>query len=114
MASVGPTSARRTVGAFDVRYFIAVALGLIGIFLLIVAAVADPELDKTGGIHANLWTGIALVAAAIVFAVWARLRPMYVDASAPAEAPPQTVGAPEPELYARDDDTPGGRAGPGR
>jgi quinol-cytochrome oxidoreductase complex cytochrome b subunit len=114
MASSDPAPTRRTVGAFDVRFFIAIALGLIGVFLLIVALFADPELDKTGGIHANLWTGVALVVAAAVFTVWARLRPMYVDASAPAEAPPQTVGAPEPELYARDDDTPDGRAGPGR
>lgn len=114
MASVDPTSARRTVGAFDVRYFIALALGLIGLFLVIVGLVADPELEKTGGIHANLWTGVALIVAAAVFAVWARLRPLYVDASAPAEAPPQTVGAPEPELIVHDDDTRDGRAGPGR
>jgi hypothetical protein len=114
MATSPSTTPRRTVGAFDVRFFIAVALGLIGIFLLICAAVADPELDKTGGIHANLWTGIALVVAAIVFTVWARLRPLYVDASAPAEAPPQTMGAPEPELIVHDDDEPRGRTDTGR
>jgi hypothetical protein len=114
MATVQPASTKRTVGAFDVRYFIAIALGLIGVFLLLVALFADPELEKTGGIHANLWTGIALVVAAVVFTVWARLRPLYLDASAPAEAPPQTMGAPEPELVVHDDDEPGGRAGPGR
>jgi hypothetical protein len=70
---------RRTVGAFDVRFFIAIALGLIGVFLLLVAWLADPELDKTGGIHANLWTGLAMVVVAAGFGVWARVRPMYVQ-----------------------------------
>ncbi|WP_201308812.1 hypothetical protein [Puerhibacterium puerhi] len=114
MVSRDPASTRRTVGAFDVRFFIAIALGLIGVFLLICAVLADPELAKTGGIHANLWTGVALVVAAIVFAVWARLRPMYVDTSAAPEAPPQKVGAPEPELIVHDDDEPRGRTDTGR
>lgn len=100
------TENRRTVGAFDVRFFIAVALGLIGVFLLLVALLADPELDKTGGIHANLWTGIGMVVVAAVFGVWARLRPMYVqgpvpdpallDGGAPGEGP-------NPALTAEDD-----------
>lgn len=98
---------RRTVGAFDVRFFIAVALGLIGVFLLLVAWLADPELDKTGGIHANLWTGIGMVVVAAVFGVWARLRPMYVQTPVTDPARPDTnvlAEGPDPALTAGDDE----------
>lgn len=104
-------SEKRTVGAFDVRYFIATALGLIGVYLLLVAAIADPELDKTGGLHANLWTGVAMVVVAIGFAVWARLRPLYVDPQVEGVEAVPTVGAPNPALTA-DDDGGAGRPGP--
>ncbi len=69
----------KTAGAFDVRTFIAVALGLIGLFLVIVGLVADPEYDKTGGVNANLWTGIGMIVVAVVFVLWARLRPVVVE-----------------------------------
>ena len=84
-----------TVRAYDVRYFIAVALGLIGIFLVVVALVrpSQDELTRTGGLHANLWTGIVLIVVAIVLALWARLRPLLIEhhgdeTTVTTEAPP--------------------------
>ena len=42
------------------------------------------ELDKAGGINVNLWTGIPMIVVAILFALWAQLRPVRI----PAEEPP--------------------------
>ena len=71
-------SPRRTAGAFDIRNIIGVLLGIYGVALLLAGIFADPETDKTGGVNANLWTGLGLAAAALVFLVWARLRPIVV------------------------------------
>ncbi|MDR1851498.1 MAG: hypothetical protein LBR21_02430 [Propionibacteriaceae bacterium] len=76
---IAPTTHKQSLGAFDVRVFIATALGLIGIFLVICSFTADQSLEKTGGVNANLWTGLALVVVALVFVVWARFKPMYED-----------------------------------
>jgi drug/metabolite transporter (DMT)-like permease len=69
-------SAGKRAGGFDIRNFIGAAIGIIGAYLLVVAATWDPELDKTGGVHANLWTGVAMVVVAALFFLWARLRPL--------------------------------------
>ena len=61
----------------DIRFVIASALGLIGIFLIICSFVFNgaDEMAKTGGIYANLWTGLALSAVAVVMGLWWRIRP---------------------------------------
>ncbi len=61
----------------DIRVMIASALGLIGLFLLIVAFVATgpDELAKTGGINGNLWSGLGLLAVAVVMGIWWRVNP---------------------------------------
>jgi hypothetical protein len=86
------TPVARRINPFDVRFFISIALGLIGIFLIIVAIVADPEYAKTGGVHANLWTGIAMLVVSIGFAIWARFAPMLL----PAETPTDVGGTADP------------------
>jgi hypothetical protein len=96
------TSNRTTVGAFDVRFFISIALGLIGVYLLVVALVADPDLGKTGGLHANLWTGIFMVVVAAIFALWARWRPMYLRETPEEEHPPREQGEPYQATTAED------------
>ena len=52
----------------------------------------DKELDKTGDVNANLWAGLALVAARRSFLAWARLRPIvvpdHVDPPADPARPP--------------------------
>lgn len=70
----------KTAGAFDIRNFIGVLLGIFGIILTIAGlfGYTPDEAERTGGIDANLWTGIGLIIAAIVFLVWARLRPLRI------------------------------------
>lgn len=75
----------KTAGAFDIRNFIGVLLGIFGVILAIAGVVdyTPDEAERTGGIDANLWTGIGLIVTAIVFLVWARLRPLrIIDAGA--------------------------------
>jgi len=71
-------SPRKTAGAFDIRNIIGLLLGIYGVVLLLAGLFLDAETGKTGGVNANLWTGLALVVAAIVFLGWARLRPIVV------------------------------------
>jgi peptidoglycan/LPS O-acetylase OafA/YrhL len=69
-------------GAFDVRNVIAALIGFYGVVLLLVALFGEDETDKTGGVDANLWAGLAMLAFAIAFALWSRLRPVVVDPGA--------------------------------
>lgn len=66
---------------FDIRTVVGALLGLYGIILVIAGLVHDPAIEetRTGGIEANLWTGVAMLAVALAFVVWARLRPAAVD-----------------------------------
>ncbi|WP_341927188.1 hypothetical protein [Nocardioides psychrotolerans] len=73
------TSGRtHTAGALDIRNIIGGLLGTYGVILTITGLVADPETDKTGGVNANLWAGLALLVVGVGFLVWARLRPVVV------------------------------------
>jgi hypothetical protein len=75
--SVG-SPGKKTAGAFDIRNIIGTLLGIYGIALLLAGIFADIESEKTGGVNANLWTGLALAVAAAIFLVWARVRPIVV------------------------------------
>lgn len=70
----------KTAGAFDIRNFIGVLLGIFGAILTILGIVGftPDEAERTGGIDANLWTGIGLVLTAVLFLVWAKLRPIRI------------------------------------
>jgi len=81
---------KKTAGAFDIRNVIGALLGIYGIILLVMAAFGPLSEDKTGGVNANLWAGIVLVVAAVVFVGWARLRPVVVkDQPKDPDAPQQ-------------------------
>jgi hypothetical protein len=71
---------KKEAGAFDVRNVIAALIGFYGVVLVVVGLVDDGEeaLEKAGGVNANLWVGLAMVAFALAFALWARLRPIVV------------------------------------
>ncbi|NUO34017.1 MAG: hypothetical protein HOQ18_05950 [Dermatophilaceae bacterium] len=76
-----PDTARRgrhTAGAFDIRNFIGALLGLYGLILTLMGLFGDKALDKTGGVNANLYAGIALLVVSAVFVTWARLKPIVV------------------------------------
>lgn len=80
-ASTASTGApRKTAGAFDIRNIIGALLGIYGVILVLAGLFADTAEDKTGGVNANLWTGLGLALAAAVFLVWARVRPIVVPA----------------------------------
>ena len=69
-----------SAGAFDVRNVIAALIGFYGVVLVIYGLVDSGEAhDKTGGVDANLWSGIAMVVVAAAFALWSRLRPIVVE-----------------------------------
>jgi uncharacterized membrane protein len=85
---------KHTAGAYDVRFFIAGLIGFYGIVLVLVGLFADTAADKvkTGGVNANLWSGLVMVVVAIAFAVWTRLRPVVVDERAVEEARAEADG----------------------
>ncbi len=72
---VEDTSAAATL--FDLRTVIGSLFAAFGLILLIVALTdtTQKELDKAGGIHLNLWTGIIMIAAAAFFFVWVKRKP---------------------------------------
>lgn len=72
------SSPKKTAGAFDIRNIIGALLGIYGVILVLAGLFGDTASAKTGGINANLWTGLALAVASAVFLVWARLRPILV------------------------------------
>jgi drug/metabolite transporter (DMT)-like permease len=66
-------------GLFDIRSIIGLLLGIYGVILVITSFfTSDEQLAKADGVDVNLWTGLGLVVAAIVFIAWARLRPIVV------------------------------------
>lgn len=67
-----------TAGAFDIRNIIGGLIGVYGVILLLMGLFGDPETDKTGGVNANLWAGVGLLAFGVAFVLWARLRPVVV------------------------------------
>jgi len=69
---------RHTAGAFDIRNIIGGLIGLYGLILTLMGIFGDKELDKTGGVNANLWAGLIMLAIGLGFLLWARLRPVVV------------------------------------
>ncbi|HEX3781856.1 MAG TPA: hypothetical protein VHX38_19500 [Pseudonocardiaceae bacterium] len=92
------TAAPRKAGLFDLRWIIALLFGIYGIVVTVmgIGFTSQAELNNAGGINVNLWTGIPMLVVAILFAVWAQLRPVRIpigtsddshddDDSAPAD-----------------------------
>ena len=75
------SGAPHKAGAFDIRNIIGALMGVYGVILVLAGIFGDKALEKTGGVNANLWTGLALLAVAAVFIGWARLRPIVVPES---------------------------------
>ncbi len=79
---------RRKAGAFDIRTFIALLIGIYGVALVIMGLVAtsDDDLTRAGGVNVNLWAGIGMVVVAAGFQTWAKLRPVVVPVDPEAGA----------------------------
>jgi hypothetical protein len=80
MSTSSTSSTRRThnAGLLDIRNIIGALLGIYGVILFLLGVFADPQEDKTGGVNANLWAGLALLVTSAVFMAWAKLRPVKV------------------------------------
>lgn len=65
----------------DIRAIIAMVLGLIGLFLVVCGLTTSDaaEMARTGGINANLWAGLGLLAIGLVMGAWWVLRPLAGD-----------------------------------
>jgi amino acid transporter len=62
---------------FDLRWLIAGMFVIYGIVLIITGIFDNSaEVAKAAGVRINLWTGIGMLITGLVFAVWARLRPL--------------------------------------
>ena len=83
----------KAAGLFDIRTFIAALLGFDGVVILLMGLFGDQSTSaaETPPININLWAGLGLIVAAVVFETWKRLRPVKV-----AEPPPGSVEAPRP------------------
>lgn len=77
--TTGSRSARK-VGAFDIRSFIAMLIGVYGLVLLLMGlfGTSDADLAKADGLNINLWTGIGMLVVAASFQVWATVRPLVI------------------------------------
>ena len=78
---MGSATSRRTAGAFDVRYIIGALLGAYGIVLTILGLTSydAAQAAKTGDVNVNLWAGLAMVAVALLMALWGHHDPIYID-----------------------------------
>ncbi len=71
---------QHTAGAFDVRTIIAGLIGVYGLILTLLGIfrATEEELARADGLNINLWAGLGMLAVAIVFLAWVRLRPIVV------------------------------------
>lgn len=69
-------------GAFDIRTFIAMLIGIYGVVLVLMGLFGtdDAELARADDLNINLWAGIGMIIVAAVFQTWATLRPIVVPA----------------------------------
>jgi len=79
----------RKTGVFDIRNIIGALMAAEGVILTLAALLGQHEPEKTGGVNANLWTGLALLAVGAFFILWARLKPIVVppDVDRPDDDP---------------------------
>jgi hypothetical protein len=74
------TETAHRAGAFDIRNFIGLLIGLYGIVLVVMGLVGTSAADlrRAGGFNVNLWAGVGMVVVAAAFMLWARKRPVVV------------------------------------
>lgn len=75
-------SDKKHAGAFDLRNVIGALLGLYGIILIACYFFLDPGVNPDTampkGAANNLWAGLAMLAVAALFVLWARLKPIRI------------------------------------
>lgn len=80
-APAGPSASEEPKSAssklFDLRWLIAAMFLVYGVVLAVTGIFdSKAEIAKAAGVRINLWTGIGMFVVGLVFAVWARLRPL--------------------------------------
>ena len=88
--------AKKTAGALDVRNIIGMLMAVYGVILVVLGIFSDSTAAKTGDVNANLYTGLALLAAAAPSRRIPRLRPLVVPKDVEQEAgdTPRAPGEP--------------------
>lgn len=70
---------KHTAGALDIRNVIGALLLLYGVILVVTRIVAGDEGgERSDGVNANLWAGLALLVVGGAFVAWSLLRPVVV------------------------------------
>ncbi|MFC0622653.1 hypothetical protein [Kribbella deserti] len=87
--------AEKKTGAFDIRVVIAALIGIYGVVLTVLGLIADPaEIAKADGLNINLWGGLAMLAFALLFVLWARVRPIVPPVTEHDPTPNPTGSSP--------------------
>jgi hypothetical protein len=69
--------AQRAANLFDLRRIIGGLFLVYGVILVVLGITdSQKEIDKAAGVNVNLYTGLAMIAVAILFLIWAFARPM--------------------------------------
>jgi hypothetical protein len=90
--------ASRAATLFDVRRIIGGLLLLYGVVLVILGiGDSDAEIQKSQGVHINLWAGIGMLVVGALFWAWALWRPLGEELREAEEGEPSgPSGAPAP------------------
>src|SRR3954451_11299518 len=68
---------QRAANLFDLRRIIGGLFLIYGVILTILGLTdSAAEIHKAAGVRVNLWTGLAMIAVAIFFLIWAFTRPL--------------------------------------
>lgn len=81
------TTRQHTAGILDIRNIIGALLTIYGVILLLMGFFADTAEDKTGGVNANLWAGLALLVVGLGFLAWAKAKPVIVPDTVDKDLP---------------------------
>jgi hypothetical protein len=69
--------AQKAANLFDLRRIIGGLFMIYGVILTILGITdTQKEIDKAAGVNVNLYTGLAMIAVAILFLIWAFTRPL--------------------------------------
>src|SRR4051794_33802631 len=69
--------AQRAANLFDLRRILGGLFMVYGVILTILGITdSQKEIDKAAGVNINLYTGLAMIAVAILFLIWAFTRPL--------------------------------------
>lgn len=74
----GPRRNRTAAKAFDIRTIIAALFLIYGVVLTVMGFFPSPEEVEQGGGNLNLWSGLGMLAFALVMGVWVLLKPVRV------------------------------------